>query len=592
MKIKTAGILGYCPGVRRAMDTAFACLSQRDRAVFSHGELIHNAPALELLASKGLRLWRGETEGWLIVRAHGLPPRELAALEKTGLSLRDATCPRVRKVQSLVAREAARGRLVIIWGKAAHPEVVGLTGHAGDRARVVAGPEEVAGLPEADEVLLVAQTTQDLERWPRMVEAVQARWPEALIRNTICEATELRQQALAGLAEEVEALVIVGGRNSGNTARLADLGRRAGRPVFLVESADELDPADFSGFDSVGVAAGASTSNWQIAQTLSALRAMARSRRDFGAFLPRLLRVSVLSGLLAALGLASLAMSAGLLGGFRPPAVLFSFFFFQAAALHLFRHFLRARDRSQGQALRFNDPDRAAFFAKYRRPLAAFGLCAALMALAAAQLGGPRLLALEPAIWLGALIHIFAPRPGFRPTLVRTLLGPFLLAGGWALAISAAYPPEPGLAARPADLLSLSRLFTAGAVFSQIFTLKLMGEILAVRGDLIFGRPTLLAVFGEKSSRRLMEVWLLVWALALAAGRALGALPPLALGLILSGPLYNHFLLKPLFRAAEGRDSARADQNRNPALSGYIFEAALYGQLPASGLAALLWSLW
>lgn len=585
MKIKLAGTLGYCLGVRRAMETAFQSLSRRGSRVFSHGELIHNGPALELLALKGLKLWDGQREGSVIIRAHGLPPDQLAALkdlEPGGLKVLDATCPRVRRVQILVAREAARGRLIIIWGKADHPEVIGLSGHAGPQARVVAGPEDVETLPEAEKVMLVSQTTQELARWPDMVAAVRDRWPEALIKNTICQATEDRQRDLRRLAGEVEALVIVGGRGSGNTARLAEIGRQLGRPTFLVETAADLDPADFNGVGSVGVAAGASTSTWQIAQVLQILRAMARSRADFGYFWPRFLRVMVLSSLFAALGLATLSAAVAALMNLSPPPAIFSFFFFQVAALHLFRDFFQGRSASQSQALRIGDPDRSAFFAKYGRPLGVFTLICAGVGILAAYLSGPPIPLILALTWLAALGHQFVPRPDGRPSLTRTLLGPILLGAGWgALMVWAATIGDSG-DWLPMFFNPVSAVLAGGAAFGHIFVLAVMGDVLAVQGDRIFGRPTLPTVFGEKAARRLLSSFLGGWALWLALGWISGFLPPLAGLMIISGPLYNLLLLRPLFQSQ--------GVGLNPALFGFHFEALMYGQLILTGLWVMLWN--
>mgnify|MGYP003701381035 CR=1 FL=1 len=333
-------------------------------------------------------------------------------------------------MQRLGAKEAEAGRMLIIWGKRDHPEVVGLVGHAGENGRVISGPAEVAELPEAEKVLLVSQTTQDLDKWPDVEAAVRLRWPEALIKNTICEATEIRQRDIRQLARECDALVGIGGKTSGNTARLADIGRRLGLPTFSVESIADLNNIDLSVYSTVGVAAGASTSNWQIAQILQALRATARAKADFAYFWPRLLRVLVLSGLFASLGLASLAVAAEALLGRPPRGLTFSFYFFQISALHLFRDFFQNRGASLGQALRFNDPDRTFFFAKYRRGLAVFTLTAALASTWAAGLMILRAGAVVILSCLGALVYPFLPRPDSRPSLARPLVGPLLPAFG------------------------------------------------------------------------------------------------------------------------------------------------------------------
>ncbi|MDR3038702.1 MAG: 4-hydroxy-3-methylbut-2-enyl diphosphate reductase [Candidatus Adiutrix sp.] len=577
MEIKPAETLGYCPGVRRALDAAFRLLARRSGAVYSHGEIIHNAPTLELLARKGLKTWRGESDGTVIIRAHGLPPDETAALRARGLTVSDATCPRVRLVQTLVSREAARGRLVIIWGRADHPEVIGLLGHAGGRGRVVAGAAEVAGLPEAEAALLVAQTTQDMEKWPEVAAAVRARWPEALLKNTICAATEERQRQVRELVREADALVVIGGRTSGNTQRLADLGRRAGLPTILAETGADLEPGAFRGINTVAVAAGASTSNWQIAQVLQALRAL---DRDHGRnFWPRFLRALVLSSIFAALGLAGLAWNAGFLLGAQPPATVFSFFFFLTLALHLARDLWQSRD----QTLRPADPDRAAFFAKYRRSLTFFAGLAFALSLAAAGLTAPGLALVALGGGLALLAHQFAPRPE-KPALSRALAKPALLSLGWASAIIWAARPDPAGLWFTFRVAGGPALFTGGLIFGHLFVLAILSDILGVRGDRIFGRPTLPSILGDQALRRLLHSFLSAWTLALALAAALGAPPLLAALMFLSGPGYNFFLVRRL-RPEPGRRGAAG-----PELYGFQFEAAMFGQLLAASLLAGLWN--
>ena len=577
MEIKLAETLGYCPGVRRALDAAFKLLARRDGEVFSHGELIHNPPTLELLARKGLKPWRGEGRGTVIIRAHGLPPLEIESLKARGLTVSDATCPRVRLVQTLAAREAARGRLVIIWGQADHPEVIGILGHAGASGRVISGPGEAAGLPPAQAVLLVAQTTQDLELWPEVAAAVLARWPEALIKNTICQATAARQRQVRELVETAEALVVVGGRTSGNTRRLADLGRAAGRKTFLAETGADLRPEDFRNVRSVAVAAGASTSNWQIAQVLQTLKALARDHsRNFW---PRLLRALVLSSLFAAVGLGGLALGAARLLGAETPGALFSFFVFLTLALHLTRDLLQSRD----QTLRLADPDRTAFFAKYRSGLIFFAVFTLAFSLAATLLISPGLLLPALAGYLATLAHHYAPRPE-KPALARALAKPALLGLGWGAAMLWAVRPSfEGLKITLQSAPGPS-LLLGGLIFAHVFVLAILNDVLGVRGDRIFGRPTLLSRLGGPALRRLLHGFLAVWALALAAALATDSrpVPPPLIGLLfLTGPLYNLPLVRRLVPGpGKGKPADLPDCR---------FEAILFGQLPASALVLCLW---
>ncbi len=580
MKIKLARTLGYCPGVRRAMDMTFGLLAQRSGEVYSHGILIHNQPAMELLFQKGLRLWQGENKGTVIVRAHGLPPDELAVLYALDVTVSDATCPWVHLVQRLVAEQAALKKMVIIWGQANHPEVIGLMGYAGTAGRVVATAEEVADLPTAEEVVLLSQTTQNLAKWPEISAAVRDRWPNALLKNTICEAIKLRQKEVLRLAKEADALVIIGGKTSGNTASLAYVGHRTGLITHLVETIADLSPDDFKEVKTVAVAAGASTSSWQIAQILQTLRTLARSQEKLSDFWSRFLRALILSSVIAALGLASLAVCASLLMGLKPPLLFFSFFFFQILALYLGRDIFQSRN----QALRLADPDRIAFFAKYHNYLVLFTLTSAFTALAVALMTSLALIIISLGGWLILTVHQFTPRPK-QPALSRALAKPGLLALSWALAIIwAAQPPTTTSYSFsfPSNLNSAT-LGASGVVWAQIFILAILTEVLGVQGDRIFGRPTLSTILGEVTLKRFLNTFLAIWAGGLTIGWALGALPSLALWLIFNGPLYNYFLLKLIFSKPERR-------KLNPILDGFLFEALIFSQLLLTGLTALLWA--
>ena len=582
MKIKLAKVLGYCPGVKKAMDTAFGHLASRGSAkVYSHGELIHNNPTLDLLANKGLHLWQGEKEGVVIVRAHGLPPSELAQLEQSPkLLLSDATCSRVRFVQNLVANYATQGYLVIIWGKANHPEVVGILGHTEARGQVVGAPGEVAALPEASQVLLVSQTTQDLTQWPQVVEAVQARWPEAVIKNTICKATELRQAEVQRLTTEVDVLVIIGGKTSANTARLADIGLQAGLKTIVVEDLADLNQADFTSVETVGVAAGASTSTWQIAQVLQALRALARSHHSFGSFGPRLLRALVLGGLWSALGLASLAWCAGYLLGQNPAPIIFSFFFFQGLSLRLFRDFVHHRSQSQSLALQLRDPDRTSFFSKYPKVLKILFLLAATSGALAALGGGEHLFQVWALSWVILTIYLFAPRPVLAAGLNRTIISQISLAGALALAMIWANLPEP--MDFPGAILTTEVAFVFWILVGPMFVLSTLMDVLGVQGDLVFARPTLPSVFGEKITRAFLAGFLGVGSVVIVLGAVTANLPSLAWLILLSGPVYNFLLLKLIFPSPARHDLS-------PSLHGFYFEALMYGQLLLTGALTWLW---
>jgi len=211
----------------------------------------------------------------VVIRSHGVTPDVLDDVEAAGFALVDATCPHVSRAQRAAAELAREGCRVVVLGEARHPEVEGLTAwarEAGGKVDVVAGPDDIpAGL--YDPIGVVAQTTQRRENLDAVVAALRERGLDPLVKNTICSATGQRQQAAAELAGQVDAMVVIGGRNSSNTTRLAEICAQACPCTHHVESADELDPAWFAGCARVGVTAGASTPEDQIAAVEARLAA-------------------------------------------------------------------------------------------------------------------------------------------------------------------------------------------------------------------------------------------------------------------------------------------------------------------------------
>jgi 4-hydroxy-3-methylbut-2-enyl diphosphate reductase len=209
-----------------------------------------------------------------VIRTHGVDPAIIEAAAASGLEVVDATCPFVSSAQQAAAQLKADGYSVVIVGEADHPEVEGIVAHTGGDAIVV---EEVSDIPEhlpSRRVGIVVQTTQSLERLNQVVAALMPRVSELKVHNTICSATGKRQSSAEELARSVDAMVVVGGHNSGNTSRLAEICRSVNPRVHLVETADELEPEWFEGVHTVGVTAGASTPDEQVAGVVAAIEAM------------------------------------------------------------------------------------------------------------------------------------------------------------------------------------------------------------------------------------------------------------------------------------------------------------------------------
>lgn len=269
MKVVRAAYAGACYGVQRALDLALKSVEDGGSA-YTLGPLIHNPQVVAQLADRGVQAVDsvGEVEGTgtVVIRSHGVTPEVKRLVAACGLPMVDATCPHVARAQRAAADLAEQGLHVIVVGEAGHPEVEGLVAHAqeaGAQVSVVAGPEDLPDMFD-DPVGVVVQTTQTREVLDAVVTALEERGVQLLVKNTICFATRQRQEAAADLADEVDALVVIGGRNSSNTTRLADICAAACPRTHHIESSDEIDPAWFTGCDTVGITAGASTPESQI----------------------------------------------------------------------------------------------------------------------------------------------------------------------------------------------------------------------------------------------------------------------------------------------------------------------------------------
>jgi (E)-4-hydroxy-3-methyl-but-2-enyl pyrophosphate reductase len=278
VKIIVASDAGFCFGVKRATKAAFEAASAAAGPVFTLGELIHNPQVVEQLERMGVRVARRPTDvgtGTAIVRSHGLPPEILQALEEQGAGILDLTCPTVKAVQQRAATLAGEGYEVVIIGDRDHPEVRAIAGYAGPAAVFVNSEQEAAAVSTTEKMGVVMQTTHDATTCRRIVGVLLDKAHEIRIFNTLCDATAKRQKAALELARDVDVMVVVGGRNSANTGRLAEICRRAGATTHHVETAAELRPEWFADIEGVGVTAGTSTPDWVIDEVVTKLKEIA-----------------------------------------------------------------------------------------------------------------------------------------------------------------------------------------------------------------------------------------------------------------------------------------------------------------------------
>lgn len=276
MRVEVARYAGVCYGVERALKLAEEA-AERGVEVHTLGPLIHNPQAVEGLRSKGVEVAACLDEvdsGTLVIRSHGVDPAIIDAADEKGLDVVDATCPHVSKAHEAARMLTNEGYSVVIVGEADHPEVEGITAHAGSDVIVVESASEIPATLPSRKVGVVVQTTQSLSRLTEVVGALLPRVRELRVVNTICSATGKRQQSAEELAESVDVMVVVGGRNSGNTTRLVEICRAVNQRVHHVETSAEVDAAWFTGAEVVGVTGGASTPDEQIRGVIDAIEAM------------------------------------------------------------------------------------------------------------------------------------------------------------------------------------------------------------------------------------------------------------------------------------------------------------------------------
>lgn len=269
MLVKIALHSGFCLGVRATISAIEEVLKHAQEPVYSIGLPVHNPQLTERLKAAGLHVVQSLEEigkGILIVRAHGFTPQVMRDAEKKGLKIIDTTCVFVRRAQQIAAELAGKGYTVVITGEKNHPEMVSLSGFAGDKALIVSNHEEarVLGL-EGKFVGILSQTTQSRAFFDEVVHILETKpLRELRVADTICAGLRRTQDAAKELAREVDAMLVLGGRMSSNTKRLYEACKAVNKRSYHIETEKELVPSMFEGAKSVGITAGASTPDWII----------------------------------------------------------------------------------------------------------------------------------------------------------------------------------------------------------------------------------------------------------------------------------------------------------------------------------------
>lgn len=280
MKVLVAKKCGFCHGVRNAISIAEKILAQQ-KVVYSLGSIIHNKDVVEKLAKDGLKTVDSVEEirsGTVLIPSHGAAPAKIAKLKEKGLNIVDATCVLVKRVQHIAEELERDGYKVVVIGDENHPEVKAVVGCAED-VTVLANESDLHKLASNSRLGIVCQTTQSPDYFGEMLGAIgRYGFSELKVINTLCQEAIKRQESAVQLCRQVDVMFVLGGLQSANTRKLAELCKKVNNQTFHLQNWNELDKNMLLGKNTAGVTAGASTPDWIIAEFVKNLEAFDDSK--------------------------------------------------------------------------------------------------------------------------------------------------------------------------------------------------------------------------------------------------------------------------------------------------------------------------
>lgn len=265
VKITVAQSAGFCFGVKRAIDLA-QDIASKNKDVYTFGPLIHNPQEVSRLEKENIRVIEDYSKiekGVLVLRTHGIPLDIYENLsKKENIKIVDAACPFVKKAQDIIKELSKDSEQIVIVGEKKHPEVVALVSYGKGKCLVIEDKNDVKNVKKTDIIYIVSQTTQSPKKFEEIVNEI-SKISQVKVFNTICRATFDRQTAAEKLAKEVDVMIVIGGKNSGNTTRLYQI-CSAITKTYHIENVDEIETDWFNNIETVGITAGASTPDWII----------------------------------------------------------------------------------------------------------------------------------------------------------------------------------------------------------------------------------------------------------------------------------------------------------------------------------------
>lgn len=512
-------------GVKRAMNIVLDAANKKSGKLYTYGPLVHNPQAVEMLRQKGVDVLDDPSvsNATIILRAHGIAPEERTKLKGAGNLLCDATCPHVARAQAILRKEVKAGAKTIIIGDRGHAEVNGLLGHAGGNGFVVQSKADVANLPEMERVIVVAQTTQDRKTFEEIIEEIKKKIPEVRVFDTICDSTNMRQKEVKELAREVDAMVIVGGKNSANTKRLFEISRSTGIPSFHIEDENELDRLGLDSFENIGVMAGASTPNWVINKVIDRIKHLLKKRTSgLFRFFESIGEFLVESTVYLSIGAVSMCYTSLVFQEMHPTVTLLAIAFLYVFAVHVFN---RYNERLKDE---FFDPARTRFFKDHGKLLIVAAVASALTALYLSYLlGFVSFIFLLFSYLMGMIYALRIVPEKLQPIIKYKRIKDF--PGSRDLLVSLAWAWV--IVVIPYLITGTRSIYQTVSILvfliSSVFIRSVVFDIISIEGDRIVGRETIPILIGQRKTQTILMILAVFTGVFMLASSYTGFIPEL-----------------------------------------------------------------
>ena len=491
-------------GVRRAVDIVLEIARHENGChIYTYGPLIHNPQTIELLKSRSITPVDSVDEisdqkkAILIIRAHGIAPAERKKIKECGIRIIDATCPKVGYVQAIIKKHTALNYTVVIVGDKEHPEVDGLLGYTDGRGITIVTLEDVSKMPSLGKVCVVAQTTQDSDDYRNIVDKIKDLYSQAIVFNTICSSTEQRQAEVIAMSREMDALLVVGGKNSANSRRLADLATKQNTPTFHIETAAEIGNINLDPYDRIGVSAGASTPNWIIDRVMDRVsEGQNRKLKKVGSLL-NFWMLAIKTDVYSSLGAGCLSLACMVLQNIAvniSSIMIASFFTY---AMHVLNRLI-SRKPPVGFIGSFREETYLRHEKLYFYSAIVCVVASLLMALSIGIIPFTFLFVMTLA---GIFYNMKVLRGGWRFQSLKDLPGSknIFMAIAWG-SVTAIIPSLNKDYSIDAGLI-VAFVFTFGVVFIR----SAMSDILEIQSDKLIGRETIPVLFGKTLTITLLE---------------------------------------------------------------------------------------